>query len=168
MGIVSLGVPLSLFRGPAFGGVGVPSGPRRSGEPNRVWGLWGIGSGGISELTGEDWGAPEITTSGGAGDVLSETGDLRGVMGAPAPGWAERFSPATARGDWFDRPAGEVRDGDDGPGEELVGFVVDVLGLGVGEPDGLFLASFARCRMSCTISAASATRRDNHSKGTVP
>jgi hypothetical protein len=37
-----------------------------------------IGSFGISELVG----APEITTSGGAGDVLSETGDRLGVVGA--------------------------------------------------------------------------------------
>lgn len=96
---------------------------------------------------------------------MSETGDLRGVIGAP--GWAERFSPATARGDWFDRPAGEVRDGDDGPGEELVVFVDVGLGLGVGEAEGLFLASFARCRMSCTISAAHRTRRDSHGEGIV-
>lgn len=31
-------------------------------------------------------GAPLITTSGGAGDVLSATGERRGVMGAPPPG----------------------------------------------------------------------------------
>jgi hypothetical protein len=48
-----------------------------------------MGSGGISELT-VDTGAPEMTTSGGAGDVFSETGDRRGVVGVPAA----RLSPA--------------------------------------------------------------------------
>lgn len=37
-------------------------------------------------LTGAALGAPLITTRGGAGDVLSATGERRGVMGAPPPG----------------------------------------------------------------------------------
>ncbi len=65
-----------------MGGVGCPSGPSmRSGELKpRPCGECGIGSDGISV---DGWGAPEMTTSGGAGLVLSLTGDLRGVVGWP-------------------------------------------------------------------------------------
>ena len=77
--MVSLG-PLILFNAPTLGGVAIPSGPNvdpLSGEP-LAWDAWGMGSTGISLLIPE---SPEITTSGGAGDVLSETGDRRGVVG---------------------------------------------------------------------------------------
>jgi hypothetical protein len=67
--------------------VGCPSGPRAlSGDTNpRPWGECGIGSEGISEFTGAALGAPLITTSGGAGEVLSATGDRLGPRGTPTP-----------------------------------------------------------------------------------
>lgn len=64
-----------------------------------------MGSDGISVLMGGGWGAPEITTSGGAGEVLSFMGDRRGVMGAPP--WRPGASEA-----WR---LGELTEGDDGP-----------------------------------------------------
>lgn len=64
-----------------------------------------MGSEGISVLMGGAWGAPEITTSGGAGEVLSFMGERRGVMGAPP--WR-----AGASGAWR---LGELTEGDEGP-----------------------------------------------------
>ena len=82
-----MGPPLNLCKGPALGGVGAPSGPRfLSGEANPLpWGECGIGSEGISVLIGAAFGAPLMTTSGGAGEVLSATGDRLGPRGAPTP-----------------------------------------------------------------------------------
>ena len=37
-------------------------------------------------MTGAALGAPLMTTKGGAGEVLSATGERRGVIGAPPPG----------------------------------------------------------------------------------
>lgn len=128
---MSFGPPLSLCSGPALGGVGAPSGPSaRSGEPKFLeWGECGIGSDGISLLTGAALGAPLITTSGGAGDVLSDTGDRRGVMGAPPPGVGLLPSVLPAplfevefgfRGDPAPvRSIGEAAAGDEGPGAEF-------------------------------------------------
>lgn len=66
-----------------------------------------MGSEGISLLIGGGCGAPEITTRGGAGEVLSFMGDRRGVMGAPP--WKAAASEA-----WR---LGELTAGDDGPGD---------------------------------------------------
>jgi hypothetical protein len=49
-----------------------------------------MGSCGISALTACGFGAPEMTTKGGAGDVLSDTGDRRGVIGGPTEGFGWR------------------------------------------------------------------------------
>lgn len=106
-GIVSFG-PLNLFICPTLGGVGCPSGPSvLSGEPYLPCGLWGMGSEGISLLMGGGCGAPEITTRGGAGEVLSFMGDRRGVMGVPP--WKAGASEACR--------LGELTAGDDGPGD---------------------------------------------------
>lgn len=91
-----------------------------------------MGSDGISLLTGAAFGAPLITTSGGAGEVLSATGERRGVMGAPPPGVglvpnvlpAPLFERLGLKGDPSPdvRSIGEAAAGDEGPGAEL--FVV--------------------------------------------
>jgi len=89
-------------------------------------GAWGIGSAGISEFI--ELGAPEMTTRGGAGDVLSETGDRRGVMGAPPA--CEFNDEPSDRGEGPPvRFKGELDMGEDGPGEEEDGMAaVSLLG----------------------------------------
>ena len=74
---------------------------------------------GESEVIGAAFGAPEITTRGGAGDVLSETGDRRGVVG-PTGVCPLTICPLTMPSeleDWDADRLGAVREGDDGPGE---------------------------------------------------
>lgn len=81
-------------------------------------------------MTGAALGAPLMTTRGGAGDVLSDTGDRRGVMGAPPPapapgvGLVPSVLPAPLfvgfNGDPpLVRSIGEATAGDDGPGAEF-------------------------------------------------
>lgn len=72
--------------------------------------------------------APEITTRGGAGDVLSDTGDRRGVIGTPPPCWPD-VDPSD-NGDGLPvRFMGELDTGDDGPGDDDEGIdTVDLLG----------------------------------------
>jgi len=73
------------------------------------------------------FGAPLITTSGGAGEVLSATGDLLGPSGAPTPCAGEGLVPSVAlalafvwlKGDPPDRSMGDAAAGEDGPGAEL-------------------------------------------------
>lgn len=59
-----------------------------------------------------------MTTRGGAGDVLSETGDRRGVVGSPLPeGWP-RMDPSDNGEGLGALPMGELGEGEDGPGDE--------------------------------------------------
>lgn len=88
-----------------------------------------MGSTGISLLTGAALDAPLMTTSGGAGDVLSATGERRGVMGAPPPGvgLVPRLLafPAEPLFGFKGEPSpdglsmGEAAAGEEGPGAEL-------------------------------------------------
>jgi hypothetical protein len=87
-------------------------------------------------LTGAAFGAPLMTTSGGAGEVLSATGDLLGARGAPRPPFpGEGLLPSVALEFWFNgdppdvRSIGEAAAGDDGPGVEPE-VVIDGLGGG--------------------------------------
>ena len=124
--MVSFG-PLSLLSGPALGGVGCPSGPMLlSGDPSRPCGECGIGSEGISVAGFE---APEMTTRGGAGEVLSETGDRRGVVGALFA-WEPRDAPSESGEGFVVRFIEDPEMGEDGPGEEEVG--IGGVGLFVG------------------------------------
>ena len=75
-----------------------------------------IGSLGISAFTGGTEGAPEMTTRGGAGDVLSAKGERRGVVG---PSLAPVLLLVPCRKGGCEEPRGEVRAGEEGPGEEV-------------------------------------------------
>ena len=86
-----------------------------------------------------------MTTSGGAGDVLSVTGDRRGVMGPPPTTGAvpRDDSPVFDNGEGLLRVIGELGAGDDGPGEVELGG----RGLPVGEGLDCFSPDFVRDRV---------------------
>lgn len=106
-----------------------------------------------------------MTTRGGAGEVFSETGDRRGVVGSPfacAPPaldpwpWAE--SELSESGEGFDVAGfrlviGELGAGDDGPGEEEEEVVMEGVDL---DPEGdLDLASPDLVRVRFCVSVDS-------------
>jgi len=61
-----------------------------------------------------------MTTRGGAGDVLSETGDRRGVVGALFD-WEPSDAPSDSGEGLLVRPIDELEMGEEGPGEDEVG-----------------------------------------------
>lgn len=91
-----------------------------------------MGSAGISVL--DCCGAPEIITSGGAGDVLSETGERRGVSGAPMAEARDDDAvlAAVAESGWGAELVFAGDAGDEGPGDGELPCL---------EPDGLDLPS---------------------------
>ena len=70
-----------------------------------------------------------MTTSGGAGDVLSDTGERRGVNGPPPTVGAPR-DESPERGEGLLRVTGELGAGDDGPDDDALAGLLPV-GLGL-------------------------------------
>ena len=81
-----------------------------------------MGSAGISVFIEPELGTPDMTTRGGAGDVLSDTGDRRGVVGNPFPPCGPKLDVSErGEGDGLERVTGELGVGDEGPGDDELG-----------------------------------------------